>query len=153
MHAVPTLTCEVTSWQVCRRGLARALQLLVAAGADVTAVGADGRTALCWAAARRDTGIVRVLLLAGADTAVLGDAFQRAVLQQWQRDLISLRVRSGRASWFPLAPDAWLCACPQCWQTDGRSPASAPVMTAPMCAIVSEATRALNLDISLKLAC
>jgi len=83
--------------QVCRRGLARAMQLLIAAGADVTAVGADGRTALCWAAARRDTGIVRVLLLAGADTAVLGDAFQRAVLQQWQRDLISLRVRCGRA--------------------------------------------------------
>jgi len=79
--------------QVSRRGLARALQLLIAAGADVTAVGADGRTALCWAAARRDTGIVRVLLLAGADTAVLGDAFQRALLQQWQRDLISLRVR------------------------------------------------------------
>ena len=93
MHAIPTLTCGFTTCQVCRRGLGKALQLLITAGADVAAVGPDGRTPLCWAAARRDPGMVRVLLLAGADTALVGDAFQRAVLQQWQRDLISLRVR------------------------------------------------------------
>lgn len=81
---------------MCRRGLATALQLLVAANADVTAVGVDGRSALSWAHARGDAGMTRVLLLAGADTAIIDDGHQRAMLQQWQRDLISLRVRCRR---------------------------------------------------------
>ena len=37
--------------------------------------------------------MIRILLLAGAETAVINSAYERAVLQQWQRDLISLRVR------------------------------------------------------------
>ena len=78
---------------MCRRGLATALQLLIACGADVTVRGSNGRTPLCWARARSDAAMTRALLLAGADTAVVGDAYQRAVLQQWQRDLIGLRVR------------------------------------------------------------
>ena len=78
---------------MCRRGSLTALHLLITSGADVTARGADGRTPLCWAHARRDVAMTRALLLAGAETAVISDPYQRAVLQQWQRDLISLRVR------------------------------------------------------------
>jgi ankyrin repeat protein len=51
-----------------RNGNAPALELLIAAGADLNAIEPlRGTTALMWAAARKNTGAVSVLLRAGAD--------------------------------------------------------------------------------------
>lgn len=64
-----------------REGDSSTVRAVIAAGADLDAIGSDGATALHWAAARGYLDVVNLLLKAGADTEILDEREYSTPLQ------------------------------------------------------------------------